>query len=100
MLAPVLEGSGSRRRYPQKGTSIDRVSVVFAARVDRQIFFTNRQKRIRGGSTYAECNTNSGPLKHTTSSAMNTHHCGGREGREGGSDDAMQGESVSGGREG
>ena len=37
-LAPVLEGSGSHRRYPRKGTSVDRVSVVFVARVDRQIF--------------------------------------------------------------
>ena len=34
-LAPVLEGSGSRRLYPRKGTSVDRVSVVFVARVDR-----------------------------------------------------------------
>ena len=37
-LAPVLEGSGSRGRYPQKGTSVDRVSVVFVARVDHRIF--------------------------------------------------------------
>ena len=48
-LAPVLEGSGSRRRYPRKGTNVDRVSVVFVARVDRRIFFTIRQKQIRGG---------------------------------------------------
>ena len=32
--APVLEGSGSRRMYPLKGTSVDRVYVVFGARVD------------------------------------------------------------------
>ena len=36
-LAPVLEGSGSRRRYPLKGRSVERVSVVFVARVDRRI---------------------------------------------------------------
>ena len=34
---------------------------VFVARFDRRIFFTIRQKRIHGGSTYAECN--SGSLK-------------------------------------
>ena len=37
-LAHVLEGSGSRRRYPRKVTSVDRVSVVFVAHVDRRIF--------------------------------------------------------------
>ena len=36
-LAPVLEGSGSRRRRPRKGTSVDRVCVVFVPRVDRRI---------------------------------------------------------------
>ena len=40
-LAPVLEGSGSRRRYPRKGTSVDRVSVVFVARVDRRMFYSS-----------------------------------------------------------
>ena len=58
--APVLEGSGSRRLYHRKGTSVDRVYVVFGARVYLR-FFTIRQKRIRGGSTYAQCN--SGSLK-------------------------------------
>ena len=58
--APVLAGSGSRRLYRRKGTSVDRVYVVFGARVYLG-FFTIRQKRIRGGSTYAECN--SGSLK-------------------------------------
>ena len=38
-LAPVLECSGSRRLYPRKGTSVDRVSVVFVARVDRRILY-------------------------------------------------------------
>ena len=40
-LAPVLEleGSGSRRRYPRKGTRVDRVSVVFVACVDRRICY-------------------------------------------------------------
>ena len=37
-LAHVLEGSGSRRRHPRKGTNVDRVCVIFVARVDRQIF--------------------------------------------------------------
>ena len=58
--APVLEGYGSRRIHSRKGTSVDRVYVVFGARVD-QGFFTIRQKRIRGVSTYAECNSR--PLK-------------------------------------
>ena len=34
-LAPVLEGSGSRRRHTRKGTSVDRVCVVIGAPVDR-----------------------------------------------------------------
>ena len=46
--APVLEGSGSRRLYRRKGTSVDRVYVVFGARVDLG-FVTISQKRIRGG---------------------------------------------------
>ena len=54
--APVLEGSGSRRMYPLKGTSVDRVYVVFGARVDLG-FFTIRQKRIRGGGAFAEGNS-------------------------------------------
>ena len=37
-LAPILGGSGSRRRYLRKCTRVDRVSVVFVARVDRRIF--------------------------------------------------------------
>ena len=57
--APVLEGSGSRRLYRRKGTSVGRVYVVFGARVYLGFFFTIRQKRIRGGSTYAECNNGS-----------------------------------------
>ena len=54
-LAPVLECSGSSRRYPRKGTRFDHVSVVFVARVDRRIFFTIRLKRIRGGGACDEC---------------------------------------------
>ena len=46
--APVLEGAGSRRLYPLKGTSVERDYVVFSARVDLG-FFTIRPKRIRGG---------------------------------------------------
>ena len=36
-LAPVLEGSGRRRRYPRKGTSVERVSVVFVARCNGMV---------------------------------------------------------------
>ena len=36
--APVLEGSGSRRLYRRKGTSVNRVYVVFGARVDLGFF--------------------------------------------------------------
>ena len=50
---PVLEASGSRRMYSLKGTSVDRVYVVFGARVDLG-FFTIRKKRIRGGGAFAE----------------------------------------------
>ena len=46
--APVLEGSGSRRMYPLKGTSVDRVYVVFGARVDLG-FFTIRQNGFMMG---------------------------------------------------
>ena len=109
--APVVEGSGSRRLYRRKGRSVDRVYVVFGARVYLG-FLTIRQKRIRGGSTYDECN--SGPLKqhNATGATPPMSHCHawrarggcGRErgidGREGGCDDARQGESVSGGRGG
>ena len=51
---PVLEGSGSRRMYPLKGTSVDRVYVVFGARVDLGFFLL---KRIRGGGAFAEGNS-------------------------------------------
>ena len=56
----MLEGAGSRRRYPRKGTSVDSVSVVFVAHVDRRIF-TIRQKRFVGA--FAE--GNSAPLKQS-----------------------------------
>ena len=46
--APVPEGSGSPRLYCRKGTSIDRVYVVFGARVYLG-FFTIPQKRIPVG---------------------------------------------------
>ena len=46
--------------YPLKRTSVDRVYVVFGARVDLG-FFTVRQKRIRGGGAFAE--GNSAPLR-------------------------------------
>ena len=37
--APVLECSESRCRYPRKGTSVDRVCVIFVARDDRRIVY-------------------------------------------------------------
>ena len=46
--------------YPLKGTSVDRVYVVFGSRVDLG-FFTIRKKRIRSGGVFAE--GNSAPLK-------------------------------------
>ena len=67
--APVLEGSGSHRLYRRKDTSVDR----FVARADLGFFYYS-SKRIRGGSTYAECN--SGPLKqhlHTESTTTLSH---------------------------
>ena len=42
--------------YPLKGTSVDRVYLVFGARVDLG-FFNIRQKRIRGGRAFAEGNS-------------------------------------------
>ena len=42
--------------YPLKGTSVDRVYVVFGPRVDIG-FFTIRQKQNRGGGAFAECNS-------------------------------------------
>ena len=72
--APVLEGSGSRRLYHRKGTSVDRVCVVFGARVDLGFCYYS-SKRIRGGSTYAECN--SGPLNqhNATGATSPLSHC-------------------------
>ena len=46
--------------YPLKGTSVDRVCVVFGTRVDLG-FFTIRQERIRGRGAFAE--GNSAPFK-------------------------------------
>ena len=60
-LAPVLEGAGSRRRYPRKGTSVDRVSVVFVTRVDRRIFFLF----VKNGFVGAFSEGNSAPLKQS-----------------------------------
>ena len=58
-MVPVLEGSGSRRRHPRKGMSIDRVSlfVSYSLHVSIVGYFTLRQKRIRGGGAFAEGNS-------------------------------------------
>ena len=58
--APVLEGSGSRRLYPMKGTSVDRVYVC-SLHVSIFNFFTIRHKWIRGEGAF--CEGNSASLK-------------------------------------
>ena len=60
-LGPILEGSGSHRRYPRKGTSVDRVYVVFVARVDRQIFLLF----VQNGFVGAFAEGDSAPLKQS-----------------------------------
>ena len=60
-LAPVLEGSVSRRRHPRKGTSVERIFVSYSLHVSIVGLFTLRQQRILGGSTFAE--GNSEPMK-------------------------------------
>ena len=56
--------------YPLKGTSFERVYVVFCARVVLGCF-TIRQKRIRGGGAFAE--GNSASLKQRRSSYEYPH---------------------------
>ena len=63
--APVLEGSGSRRIYSRKGTSVDRVYVVFGARVYLG-FFYYPSKRIRGGVAFAEGNSSALKQRHSS----------------------------------
>ena len=58
--ALVLEGSGSRRMYPLKGTSVDRVCVVFGAPVDLGFFYYSSKTDSWWGA-FAE--GNSAPLK-------------------------------------
>ena len=55
------KGSGSRRLWESPPVPSERYErgpclCVFVARFDRQIFYYS-SKRIRGGSTYAECNS-------------------------------------------
>ena len=57
--APVLEGSGSRRLYPLKGTSVGRVYVVFGARVDLGFCLLF----VKNGFVVAFAECNSAPLK-------------------------------------
>ena len=54
--APVLEGSGSRRLYPLKGTRVDRV-MSFSVHVSISDFSTIRQKRIRGVGAFSVGNS-------------------------------------------
>ena len=61
-LSLLRKGSASRRVCESPPILSERYELrpclcVFCARSDRRIFFTIRQKRIRGGSTYAECNS-------------------------------------------
>ena len=86
---------------------------MFVARFDRRIFFTICQKRIRGRSTYDECNSGqrdpaivSQPRltrRDTIDSVqLAKHHTGGgrQTGREGGTEGARQDGGWEGGREG
>ena len=64
----LRKGSRSTRLWESPPIPIERYEprpclCVFVTRFDRRIFFTIRQTRIRGGSTYAECN--SGSLKES-----------------------------------
>ena len=60
-LAPVLEGSGTRRLYPRKGTSVDRVCVTFVAPFDRRIFLLFVKNGFEVGRRSLMCRF-SGPL--------------------------------------
>ena len=63
--------------YPLKGTSFDRVYVVFCARVDLG-FLPIRQKRIRGGGAFSEGNS---PSLKQRSSSYEYPHCVSATGR-------------------
>ena len=56
-LAPVLECSVSRRQHQRKGTSADRICVVFVARVDRRIFLLFVKNGFVVEGAFAEGNT-------------------------------------------
>ena len=56
----MLEGSGSRRRYPRKGTSVDSVSVVFVAHVDLGFLLF-----VKNGFVGAFAEGNIAPLKQS-----------------------------------
>ena len=61
-LSLLRKGSRSRRLWESPPIPTERYEArpclcVFVARFDRLIFFTIRQKWIRGGSTYAKCNS-------------------------------------------
>ena len=65
-LSLLRKGSRSTRlwespRVPSERYELRPCLCVFVACFDRRFFFTIRQKRIRGGRTYADCN--SGSLK-------------------------------------
>ena len=59
-LAPVLEGSRSRCRYPRKGTSVDGVSVVFVA-----VSISDFLIFVKNGFVGACAEGNSVPLKQS-----------------------------------
>ena len=50
--APVLEGSGSRRLYRRKGTSVDRVYVVFGVNLGFFLLF------VKNGFVVGVCTLN------------------------------------------
>ena len=60
-LSLLRKGSRSTRLWESPCVPSERYErrpclCVFVARFNRRFFFTIHQKRIRGGSTYAECN--------------------------------------------
>ena len=60
-------------RVPSKRYELRPCLCVFVACFDRRFFFTIRQKRIRGGRTYADCN--SGSLKERRVCIYEYPHC-------------------------
>ena len=94
--APVIQGSGSRRLYPLKGTSLDRVYVCLLHVWIVGFFLLF----VKNGFVRAFAEGNSDPLKHTRRLLLlRPAKEGGRSGMEGGRDGGRE-EGREGGREG